>query len=89
MYLTSYRMLKVKSVLFHMYPDSFVQAMHCLSHGVFIFVFSIQALYHLTTLSPDASSLFQDLQSKIFTVFVPVNSAVNIKVTVVTLVSIA
>ncbi|KAJ7377675.1 Stabilin-2 [Desmophyllum pertusum] len=40
-----------------------------------------KALYQLTTLSSEATSLFQDLesQSKTFTVFVPVNSAVHIK----------
>ena len=49
--------------------------------------FYLQILYQLTTLSTGAVSLFQDLQSlsKSFTVFVPVNSAVHSKVTVITI----
>ena len=48
--------------------------------------FYLQTLYQLTTLSTEAVSLLQDLQSqsKTFTVFVPVNNAVNSKVTDIT-----
>ena len=51
--------------------------------------FHLQTLYQLATLSTEAVSLLQDLQSrsKTFTLFVPVNNAVNSKVTVITVFS--
>ena len=57
-----------------------------ISYLCFFIFFYLQTLYQLTTLSSQAVSLFQDLQSqsKSFTVFVPVNNAVHSKVTVIT-----
>lgn len=53
----------------------------------FLFCWQFQVLYQLITSSAQATTLYQDLASlsKSFTVFVPVNSAVHYKVTVISM----